>query len=331
MLDLDPGARRLGELGLGLNRGIDRFTGSILFDEKIGGTVHLALGQSYPETGGRQRLGPALGPDRRHADARPDHRRRPGRDGKRTLAGGLDTETDRPPRYIGDCDMRRGTSLSCPILVIACGGPARLADDRRRTRACGTGGGVGRGPASDRVLQLVERLDADKAETREAAMASSDQARPQDPAAPARPGHAAEPASARIGSRSSATALRKAAGRDQPRRQPGHDRGQGNPADRGPPAAPEADRQRDHRPARAARRRGDQPGPRPRDPRQAVLRGAGPRSPGRPRSSLNFSTGDGSIGIKSAMTHRRRHHPANGEAADPVHRAVPHRAEADRA
>jgi aminopeptidase len=52
MLEIDPGARRLGELGLGLNKGIDRFTGSILFDEKIGGTVHLALGQSYPETGG---------------------------------------------------------------------------------------------------------------------------------------------------------------------------------------------------------------------------------------------------------------------------------------
>jgi aminopeptidase len=52
MLDLDPGARRLGELGLGLNSGINRFTGSILYDEKIGGTVHLALGRSYPETGG---------------------------------------------------------------------------------------------------------------------------------------------------------------------------------------------------------------------------------------------------------------------------------------
>ena len=46
MLDLDPGARRLGELGIGLNAGIDRFTGSILYDEKIGGTVHLdALGK----------------------------------------------------------------------------------------------------------------------------------------------------------------------------------------------------------------------------------------------------------------------------------------------
>ncbi|MFO0908536.1 MAG: aminopeptidase [Isosphaeraceae bacterium] len=52
MLDLDAGARRLGELGLGLNRGIQRFTGSILYDEKIGGTIHLALGSSYPETGG---------------------------------------------------------------------------------------------------------------------------------------------------------------------------------------------------------------------------------------------------------------------------------------
>ena len=52
MLDLDAGSRRLGELGIGLNYGISRFTGSILYDEKIGGTVHLALGQSYPETGG---------------------------------------------------------------------------------------------------------------------------------------------------------------------------------------------------------------------------------------------------------------------------------------
>lgn len=52
MLALDEGARRLGEIGIGLNAGIDRFTGSILYDEKIGGTIHLALGQSYPETGG---------------------------------------------------------------------------------------------------------------------------------------------------------------------------------------------------------------------------------------------------------------------------------------
>jgi aminopeptidase len=52
-LATDDGARRLGELGIGTNFGIDRPIGAILFDEKIGGTVHLALGRSYPETGGR--------------------------------------------------------------------------------------------------------------------------------------------------------------------------------------------------------------------------------------------------------------------------------------
>ena len=53
MLDTDEGARRLGELGIGTNYGIDRFTKEILLDEKIGGTIHLAVGMSYPETGGK--------------------------------------------------------------------------------------------------------------------------------------------------------------------------------------------------------------------------------------------------------------------------------------
>jgi aminopeptidase len=51
----DTGARFLGELGIGTNAGIDRATGSVLLDEKIAGTVHLALGRSYPETGGVNR------------------------------------------------------------------------------------------------------------------------------------------------------------------------------------------------------------------------------------------------------------------------------------
>ena len=51
-LDTDPGARVLGEIGIGTNYGIDAFTGEILLDEKIGGTVHLAVGASYPESGG---------------------------------------------------------------------------------------------------------------------------------------------------------------------------------------------------------------------------------------------------------------------------------------
>jgi aminopeptidase len=51
LLDVDAGARRLGEVGIGTNFGLDRFTGQILLDEKIGGTFHLALGRGYPETG----------------------------------------------------------------------------------------------------------------------------------------------------------------------------------------------------------------------------------------------------------------------------------------
>ena len=50
-LDLDSGARYLGEWAIGTNFGIQRFTGNILFDEKIGGTIHMALGRGYPETG----------------------------------------------------------------------------------------------------------------------------------------------------------------------------------------------------------------------------------------------------------------------------------------
>jgi aminopeptidase len=51
-LDTDEGARFLGEIAFGTNYNIQRFVRNTLFDEKIGGTVHLALGNSYPETGG---------------------------------------------------------------------------------------------------------------------------------------------------------------------------------------------------------------------------------------------------------------------------------------
>jgi aminopeptidase len=53
MLALDDGARRAGEFAFGLNDAVATFTGEILFDEKIGGTVHLALGEGYPETGSK--------------------------------------------------------------------------------------------------------------------------------------------------------------------------------------------------------------------------------------------------------------------------------------
>jgi aminopeptidase len=52
MLGMDDGARRLGEFAFGMNDAIQEFTAHTLYDEKIGGTVHMALGMSYPESGG---------------------------------------------------------------------------------------------------------------------------------------------------------------------------------------------------------------------------------------------------------------------------------------
>jgi aminopeptidase len=57
LLDMDDGARILGEVAFGLNYEIDRFTRNILFDEKIGGTMHLALGSGFPQTGGQNTSG----------------------------------------------------------------------------------------------------------------------------------------------------------------------------------------------------------------------------------------------------------------------------------
>jgi aminopeptidase len=55
MLASDSGARFLGEFAIGTNFEIDRFTGNILFDEKIGGSFHMALGAGYPETGSKNK------------------------------------------------------------------------------------------------------------------------------------------------------------------------------------------------------------------------------------------------------------------------------------
>jgi len=57
LLNQDAGARYLGEIGIGTNYDIPRFTKNMLFDEKLGGTFHFAVGASYPETGGRNESG----------------------------------------------------------------------------------------------------------------------------------------------------------------------------------------------------------------------------------------------------------------------------------
>lgn len=55
ILETDEGAKRIGEIAFGLNYNITRATKEILLDEKIGGTMHLALGAAYPETGGKNK------------------------------------------------------------------------------------------------------------------------------------------------------------------------------------------------------------------------------------------------------------------------------------
>ena len=57
VLNTDAGARFLGEFGIGTNYGIQRFTKNMLFDEKIGGTIHLAVGAGYPESGSKNESG----------------------------------------------------------------------------------------------------------------------------------------------------------------------------------------------------------------------------------------------------------------------------------
>jgi aminopeptidase len=57
MLDMDAGSRFLGECAIGTNYGIKQYTKNTLFDEKIGGTVHFALGAGYPESGNKNQSG----------------------------------------------------------------------------------------------------------------------------------------------------------------------------------------------------------------------------------------------------------------------------------
>jgi aminopeptidase len=57
LLNTDAGARALGEWGIGTNYGIQRFSKNMLFDEKLGGTIHFAMGLAFPECGGRNESG----------------------------------------------------------------------------------------------------------------------------------------------------------------------------------------------------------------------------------------------------------------------------------
>ena len=215
-LDARPRPRRrsLGELGIGLNYGIDRFTGSILYDEKIGGTVHLALGQSYPETGGDQRVGPALGPDRRHPPGRPDHGRRRGRDGRRALAGRLIA--------VG----RTGSSVGPGLGSIATRGAIAMTTRTRwpawsLASSWPLAGGVAPGQGSDAALKdRVAHSSSGSTRPRPRRRRRrevADRARPARPAAPAARSTKAKAEPRPSGSNGSATALARPRTTDQPR------------------------------------------------------------------------------------------------------------------
>jgi aminopeptidase len=55
MIEIDEGARVVGELAIGTNWGVQRYSRNVLFDEKIGGTIHVAIGQSIPQSGGKNK------------------------------------------------------------------------------------------------------------------------------------------------------------------------------------------------------------------------------------------------------------------------------------
>ncbi len=57
LMDTDTGSKRFGEVAIGTNYGITKFTRNMLFDEKIGGTIHMAIGDSMPEAGGLNKSG----------------------------------------------------------------------------------------------------------------------------------------------------------------------------------------------------------------------------------------------------------------------------------
>ena len=97
LLDTDEGARRLGELGIGTNYAIDRGTREVLLDEKIGGTVHMAVGASYPGVGRHQRVRGPHRPGLRPSPRRQDRGRRRGRC-RKTGSSSSEPPTDRGDR-----------------------------------------------------------------------------------------------------------------------------------------------------------------------------------------------------------------------------------------
>ena len=109
-LDTDDGARRLGELGIGCNPAITRHMKNVLFDEKMDGTVHLAVGNCVSGTGGVERERHPLGHRQGPALGRAHRARRARRAGERCLVPPHDArEHLAQPRRCGRCSSRRAS------------------------------------------------------------------------------------------------------------------------------------------------------------------------------------------------------------------------------
>ena len=325
MLDLDAGARRLGELGLGLNPGIDRFTGSILLRRED---------RRHRPPGARARATPRPAGDNDSAlhwdlivdtrDAGPDHGRRSGRDGRRAMAGGLrrckvvgpdgirsrswmwtsrgSSQTDlrggHDPLSRGEDldpsgrDVPRTTSVIVGSSAAAIRWPVDGPEADGPTRRC-----------ADRVRQLVERLDAPKIEARDAAEASLIKLGRPDPAAPCpRPRRRRSPERQAAARASPRRRSQEAERGDRPSRRPrSRSRGRGSGSARRSSSSRSSRATRSPTCASNSGAEVDQPGARPRHRRQAVLRGARRSSAGRPRSRSRIFTGDGSIGLMAGV------------------------------
>ncbi len=229
------------------------------------------------------------------------------------------------------CDPARFARLLASCRCAALADSPCLLPRRLRSHVAVRGQAVSDAALRDRVLQLVDRLDAPTAEAQEAATASLIKLGPK--ILPLLP----DPATAKTAERkdrvSSRSARRwsKEAGH-QHGCEPDHDHGKGNPVERGTAAASETVGKRHHRHARAARSRGHQPRARSRHPGQAVLRSPGSDHAARRVSRRRSPPATARSASWPARRHGRspgRPPPRAGQADGSVHRAVPRRAQAN--
>ena len=115
-LDTDEGARRLGEFGIGCNPGIQRHMRNTLFDEKMEGTIHLAIGTGLPADRRHEHERDPLGHGQGAPERRPDRARRQGRPGKRRMGAFVDPRVEQYARLLVDRSL--GVQPGWQVMVV---------------------------------------------------------------------------------------------------------------------------------------------------------------------------------------------------------------------